>query len=369
VTHQTGMRQGASGLVNVTIKQVAQEAKLSVATVSRVLNAKGQVSEETKRLVLEVAERLRYVPNIAARSLITSRTNTIGVLLPDLYGEFFSEVLRGMEMVSRKHEYHLLVSSMRSGNTDFVAVLRATRGRVDGIAVMSPEIPLQTLQSNLPNTLPTVVLNCIFNKCPFDSLNIDNHGGAFAMVRHFIKLGHRRIALIKGPEDNHDSRERLNGYRQGLRRHGAKWSAELEFEGDFGEESGYRAGKQILKLNPRPSAVFAANDSMAIGALYALQEGGVRVPEEIALAGFDDIPMARFISPPLTTVRVSIAELGTRSIERLIYGIHKKNKHRRRHETLPTLIVVRKSCGASLNKERNSSGIRASPTKRPKGSK
>jgi DNA-binding LacI/PurR family transcriptional regulator len=174
-----GMRQGAGRLVNVTIKQVAQEARL------------------------DVAQWLRYVPNIAARSLISSR----------------------------------------------------------------PEVASQALQSNLPSTLPTVVLNCIFEKCPFDSLNI------------------------------------------------------------------------------------------------------VRVPEEIALAGFDDTSMSRFILPTLTTVRVSIPELGTRANERLIYGIHKKNKHRRRHETLPTSFVVRKSCGASLNNESNSSGIRASPSKRTKSQK
>lgn len=335
-------------LLSVTIKQVARQAGVSVATVSRVLNDKGPVAEETRRRIREVVERLRYVPHGAARSLITNKTNTIGVLLPDIYGEFFSEIIRGIDLAARGRGYHLLVSSSHGDKSEIEAVLRATRGRVDGLIVMSPDVDVQTLQANLPGTLPIVMLNCRGDGASFDSITVDNYTGAFEMVRHLAELGHRRIALVKGPSNNYDARERLRGYRDAVRALSIERSRDLEIEGDFTEEAGHRAGQRIAAIKPRPTAIFATNDSMAIGVLSALHEAGLVVPREIAVAGFDDIPISRFVSPSLSSVHVTIPELGGRAIERLIHAIEAKNRHRRRHEMLPTTLVVRSSCGAAL---------------------
>ena len=331
---------------NVTIKQVALEAGVSVATVSRVLNDKGPASDATRNRIRSVAERMRYVPHGAARSLITKRTNAFGVLLPDIYGEFFSELIRGIDLASRQAGYHLLVSSSHGDRGEMEAVLRATRGRVDGLIVMSPDLDTEMLHANLPDTLPVVLLNCRSDGFGFDSITIDNFGGALAIVRHLAGFGHRRIALVKGPAGNYDASERLRGYRKAMLALPCGWSEELELDGDFSEESGAVAGRRALALRPVPSAIFAANDSMAIGVLSVLWDAGLRVPEDISLAGFDDIPISRFTAPTLSSVRVPIADLGGRAVARLLHAIASKNQHRRRHETLPTTLVERRSCAA-----------------------
>ncbi len=341
--------------MSASIKEVALKAGVSIATVSRVINDKGPVAEETRRRILATIDQLRYVPHGAARSLITNQTDTIGVLLPDLYGEFFSEVIRGIDLAARRSGFHVLISGFHSDRAEIEAVLRALRGRVDGLIVLSPDVDAQGLRRNLPETLPVVLLNTRINGRingragggELDAINVDNHGGAFAMVRHLAGLGHRRIALICGPAENADARERLRGYRDALRAEGIELSAALEMPGDFSEDSGYRAGQRLLTLEPRPEAVFAANDSMAIGCLFALREAGVRVPEDVALAGFDDIPIARYVTPPLSSVHVPIAELGERAMERLLHAVERKNAHERRQETVPTTLVVRGSCGGA----------------------
>jgi LacI family transcriptional regulator len=336
--------------VSVTIRDVAREASVSVATVSRVLNGQGPVREETRRRIRQVAKRLRYVPHGAARSLITRKTSTLGALLPDLFGEFFSEVIRGLDVAARRAGYHLIVSSSHSDRSETEAMLRAMRGRVDGLIVLSPDLGVHKLRSNLPEEMPIVLLNCADHGA-FDSILIDNYGGALVMTRHLLALGHGRIAFLRGPAGNHDADERLRGYRHGMRSAPAGWSARLEIPGDFREEAGYRAAAQILAMEPRPDAVFAANDAMAIGLLCAFREQNVRVPEEIALAGFDDIPIARYLTPPLTSVRVPIDELGARAVARMLelLGKVKGRTPRRtsRNQTLSTTLMVRRSSGAS----------------------
>ncbi len=335
---------GPGRAVSVTMRDVAREAAVSVATVSRVLNGKGPVHRDTERRIQRIAKRLHYVPHPVARSLITRRTLTLGVLLPDLYGEFFSEVIRGIDLSARRSGYHVVVSSSHSDREETEDMIRAMRGRVDGMIILYPGARPPTLRSNLPDRFPAVLLNNPGSRS-FDSLSIDNFGGASAMVRHLVGLGHERIAFIRGPAENRDAAERLRGYREAVRACGVDVSESLEIPGDFRESAGYDASKRILEIRPRPSAVFAANDSMAIGLLYAFREDGVRVPEEFAVAGFDDIPIARFITPPLTSVRVPIAALGERATQRVLEAIGEEGRHTPRHETLPTELVIRASCG------------------------
>lgn len=329
----------------VTIRDVARAAGVSVATVSRVFNNSGPVHEETRSRVREIAHEMRYSPNSAARSLITAKSNTLGVLLPDLYGEFFSEVIRGIDQTAQEHGYHVLVSSSHETQARIEGAMRAMRGRVDGLIVMSPDIDAPTLAANLPDSLPVVLLNCAVEGTSYDAISVDNFGGAYAMVRHLLSTGRDRVAIITGSSRNYDARERLRGYRAALRDAGAEQQEGWEIAGDFTEAGGYRAGHAIAALAPRPSAVFAANDVMAIGALSAFHELGLRVPDDIAVAGFDDIPMARYMNPPLTSVHVEISELGARAMGVLLAAVQEKNQHERRQVTLPTTLVVRQSCG------------------------
>jgi LacI family transcriptional regulator len=322
-------------------------AEVSVATVSRVLNDSGPVSDATRRRIERVASRLRYAPNGAARSLITRRTHTIGVLLPDLYGEFFSEVIRGIDLVAQRSGYHMLVSSSHSEQPALEAALGAMRGRVDGLIVMSPDLDQRTLRSSLAACPAVVLLNCAARTTDFDAIKIDNVGGAAAMTRHLLGMGHRRIAFISGAAGNVDADERRRGYRSAMRAAKVERDPLMEIDGDFTECGGYEAAKTLVGLSQRPTAIFAANDSMAIGALSALREAGVSVPEEIAVTGFDDIPIAQYTSPPLTSVHVPILDLGERATERLVESLSTDRRRRRSCETLATTLVVRQSCGGT----------------------
>ncbi|SOD04156.1 transcriptional regulator, LacI family [bacterium JGI 053] len=267
------------------------------------------------------------------------------MLLPDLYGEFFSEVIRGLDQAAQRAHFHLLLSSSHNNRHDIEAALQAMRGRVDGLVVMSPHIDVAVLAANLPESLPAVMLNTPQSSSEFDTLSVDNFGGARAMVAHLAGHGHRRIAMVRGPEPNHDAEERLRGYRTALAGAGLAPDAALEAEGDFTEDGGYRAARRLLELRQPPTAIFAANDSTAIGAMSALREAGVSVPGQMAVAGFDDIPISRYLTPALSSVRVSINDLGARAMEQLVRAVEGQNQHERVHQTLPTTLVIRDSCG------------------------
>ena len=341
----------------VTIRDVAREANVSVATVSRALNGHSNVAEAVRRQVLEVANRLRYSPHAAARSLSSRSTQTIGVVLPDLHGEFFSELIRGIDSIARTSGRHLLLSSYHGDPDEQAAALRAMRGRVDGLLVMSPyaERP-GFLAENLPQPLPVVLISTRQDEPAWPVFEIDNHAGAAAMTAHLLSLGHRHVAFVGGPEHNHDARERLHGFRDAIAAHpGARGS---EYAGDFDEASGHRAGREILAAGERPDGVFAANDMMALGCLYAFAQAGLDVPGDIALAGFDDIPLARFVHPSLTTMRVSIAELGGNALKRLLAQIDSSEPAAVEHHVLVPELVVRQSSGAAPGAAKTAPGKR-----------
>jgi len=327
----------------VTIRDVASAAGVSVATVSRVLNGNRSVANATRSSVQQAMTRLAYVPDNAARSLSSRNTRCIGVLLPDLYGEFFSELIHGIDRGVRARGLHLILSCSHGDAGEARAALDALRGRVDGLLIMSPHLDAKVLAASLPSSVPTVLMNTQLDAGGYSTINIDNHGGAVAMVRHLLGRGHRRIAHIAGPEDNVDAKARLSGYLDALVE-ARPAPAPQVLRGDFTEESGYRAGRQLVSLSERPDAVFAANDVMAVGCLFALSEAGIAVPDEIALAGFDDVPIARFVSPPLTTVRIRIAELGELALERLATAVEAGQADKVTRQTLRTELVVRSSC-------------------------
>jgi LacI family transcriptional regulator len=222
------------------------------------------------------------------------------------------------------------------------------RGRVDGLIIMAPQIDADTLNKNLPHSLPVVLLNCHVGGKDFDSMNIDNYGGARDMVRHLLGHRHRRIAIIRGTEHNIDAAQRLQGYRDALQEAGAEQSETLELPGNFSEASGYDAARRILSITPRPTAIFASNDATAIGALSALRDEGVQVPDEMALAGFDDIPIAAYLTPALTSVHVGINNLGVMAVQNIIHAVREKDSHTKQQTVLSTRLSIRESCGCTL---------------------
>ncbi|MEP7187193.1 MAG: LacI family DNA-binding transcriptional regulator [Rhodanobacter sp.] len=332
-------------MATATIKDVAREAGVSVASVSRAMNGGRGVTIETGQRIREVAKKLRYIPHAAARTLITRRTNTIGALLPDLYGEFFSELIRGIDLAARSRGLHLLVSSSHDGIEEAAAAMRAMQGRVDGLLILSPGVDADFLEANVSAGLPAVLLNSAVNSDHYSVLNIDNVAGAYAMVKHLIDAGHRNVAQIAGPPGNFDAEQRELGYRKAM----AELAPDAPINivpGDFMEESGYLAGRALLAQPSRPDAIFASNDMMAVGCLYACREAGLEIPRDIALAGFDDIPIARYISPALSTVSVRIVDLGRSALEQLAALLESPERPPATNQTMGCEVVVRESCGS-----------------------
>ena len=301
-------------MTDATIRDVARRAQVSVASVSRVLNGLDVVSEETRAKVADAVRDLGYVPHAGARSLSLSRSNAIGVVLPDLHGEFFSEIVRGMDRRASEHGYLLLLSNMHSGSEQAATAIRAMRGRVDGLLVMAPHLDEESLEKALPTRLPAILINTRGHPGGQPAIHLDNAAGAAAVAEHLIAIGRKRIVHIAGPAGNIDAQERADAFRAAISKHAG---VELEIaQGDFTEDSGEAAVRALLAGGRDFDAIFAANDNMAIGALQALRGAGKAVPDEIAVAGFDDIPLARHLG--LTTVRVRIDELGARAVDRLV---------------------------------------------------
>ncbi|HLO18914.1 MAG TPA: LacI family DNA-binding transcriptional regulator [Sphingomicrobium sp.] len=295
-----------------TIRDVARRAQLSVATVSRALNGFDNVSEQAKERVAEAVRALGYVPHAGARSLSLARTNAIGVVLPDLHGEFFSEIVRGMDREASRRGYLLLLSNLHGSPEQATLALKAMRGRVDGLIVMAPNLAAKDLAAALPPALPSVLINTRDIGASRPAIHLDNAAGVVAVVDHLAALGRKRLVHIAGPTGNIDADERAAAFRDACAARGLNCET---LHGDFEQASGERAVAKLIESGRRFDAVFAGNDNMAIGALQALQGAGICVPTDVAVVGFDDIPLARHLG--LTTVRVRIAELGERALARL----------------------------------------------------
>ena len=281
-----------------TIKDVAREARVSVASVSRSLNGNGGVTAETALRIRAAADRLHYVPHAAARMLITRRSNTIGALLPDLYGEFFSELIRGIDLAARARGLHLLVSSSHDGAADAAAALRAMQGRVDGMLILSAHVDAAFLQANLPRSLPAVLLNSAVTSPAYAVLNVDNYAGAYAMVQHLLGAGHASVALIAGPAGNFDAQQRDKGYRAAMAKH-APQAPITVLAGDFSEESGHRAVQQHgrqrsweIRLQERRIHMRGQNQHAVDPALHRAQRGGC-IRGAVVRAGYQQVQPAR----------------------------------------------------------------------------
>lgn len=325
-----------------TLKDVAKEALVSVASVSRVINGLDNVTDDIRSRVLSAASKLKYIPHAGARSLATSRSNTIGVLLPDIYGEFFSEIIRGIDQSARESGLHIMVSSSHGDLNETIGAIRSMAGRVDGMLVMLPFASPNSLRDILPNDFPIVAISSQLNDDSGGVISIDNCGGALKAVRHLYDVGCKRVAHISGPKTNFEANERENGFLKGLE---ACFNGQspIIYEGDFTEEAGRAAVDEFMKNDILPDGIFAANDMMAVGALTRLQALGIKVPDDVAIIGFDDIPITRFTSPAISTIRVGMFEVGKRGLNYLSSLIEDEGFHSADKRSgivfLPELII------------------------------
>jgi LacI family transcriptional regulator len=351
---------GRSGPV-ATIHEVSKLSGVSVSTVSRVFNGYDDVSAATRQRVLAAAEQLDYAPSAAARTLVTQRSQLVGVILftgyehPDIGHPFFQEVLVGFKNGIGALGYDVLLFATEqpgsSNGRPHSYVRRARHHRVDGVALMGvhrqdPEVE-KLLDSSIP--LIGVDLDIVGDRATF--VSSDNVGGGRLAVRHLYSLGHRRIATIAGPQDTKPGADRLLGYRAELQTLGLDVVDGYEQVGDFYSASGEATMRALLALPEPPTAVFAAADMMAIGAMQAVKEAGLRVPEDVAFVGFDDIHSAPLLNPPLTTIRQDKIGLGTAAARSLTAQIENPDITPP-VLSLPVELVVRASCGAG-------SGVRA----------
>lgn len=294
----------------VTIRDVAREAGVSVATVSRALNGRTNVTKDTREAIEAAAKALNFVPHSGARSLTIRQTDTIGVILPDLFGEFFSEIIRGIDMIAHGAGKHLLLGNMHGSSHETTSAIRAMRGRVDGLLLMPPDSTAELLADHLDPGMPTVLLNAQAGESDIPFVAVDNYRGARAITEHLIACGRKRIVHIAGPKHNRDARERLRGFTDAMReKAGEKHPVVLP--GDFTESAGREAAQLLLAGQVPADAVFAANDVMAVGLISVLDDAGVLIGRKMLVAGFDDIPLARHITPRLTTMQSNIAQLGS----------------------------------------------------------
>ena len=339
-----------------TSRDVARLAGVSRTTVSLVLNnVPGvKISPETRQRVLEAARQLNYYPDVSARRLVSGKTHTIALVWhrgPDAvyWDAFLPGFLQGITRAARRYGYHLLFRPIEQDEPDDAYVELARGHHTDGLVLSGPRADDPHLLGLHRDGFP-LVLHGQLPGTDIPSVDVDNVRGAIQAVRHLLALGHRRIGLItNAPLAYTSARQRLDGYRQALEEAGLVPDDDLVRFGDFDEESGRRAMSDLLDLPSPPTAVFVASDMVAIGALRAILDRGLRVPEDIAVVGFDDIAAARFVSPPLTTIRVPALGLGWTAGELLI-RIIEQDVPNQTQVLLETELIVRQSCGAQKAK-------------------
>jgi LacI family transcriptional regulator len=309
------------------IRKIAERARVSIATVSNVISGNRPVSKALTERVRAAIRELDYHPNHIARSLKVKQTHMLGMIIPDITNPFFPELMRGAEDASRERKY-LLVTANTDENAErernVIGVLRSHR--VDGllIAVAPRGDAIAYLESTAKAGIPVVFLDRAPLEGKLDSVTVDNAEGARNCVRHLIRLGHHDIAIVTGSLDLEIGRQRLSGYEAALKEAGIKVRASFILEGNFREDSGYRLAKEVLLQQHRPTAIFVSNGVMALGALQAIDEVGMRCPDDIALATFDDLSFAHAFHPRLTCVAQPAYELGFKGANLLIDRIQGK---------------------------------------------
>jgi LacI family repressor for deo operon, udp, cdd, tsx, nupC, and nupG len=328
--------------MGVTIKEVAKEAGVSLMTVSRVVNNKGNIAKSTRENVLQAIKKLNYKPNRLARSLVVQKSDFISVIVPDITNPFFAELVKGAENLTRKRGCNIILGDTEGEREHEKEYIEAAIGRMaDGIILVAPRID-DALIYEVNELIPLVIVDRYVPNEDILQIYIDNLEGAFLAVEHLIELGHRRIGFLSGPKDVLNSLRREEGYRKALERHDIPYDPALTLKGDFYFQSGYTAFDSFYQLNPPPTAIFASNDLMAFGLIQRANEQGVRIPDNLSIIGFDDIALSALINPPLTTIRHPMVEMGIRAVK-LLFDQLGQREEKQIESTLQNTLIIRQS--------------------------
>ncbi len=337
-----------------TLEDIAHISGFSRSTISRVINGDPDVSEDTRRRIKEVVDEQNYRPNMAARALAAGRTSVIGLVIPTGVRQLFTDpyfpmLIQGVSTGCNAKDYSVMLWLAEPEYERRTISKILYNGLVDGVIISSMVTDDPILMALEESQLPFITIGRHPTNDQIHCVDVDNRDGARQAVLHLLRLGRKRIGSVTGPQDMIAGFDRYNGYIDALSEHGIPARPELVVEGDFTDTGGYYATRRML--DARPDAIFAASDDMAHGVLRALYEANLRVPEDVALVGFDDIPFARMTRPTLTTVRQPIFGLGSHAAESLIEIIENPPSEPRRIK-LPTELIVRESCGAKAERYR-----------------
>lgn len=330
--------------MTVTIYDVAHEAGVSMATVSRVVNGNPNVKPTTRKKVQEAIDRLGYRPNAVARGLASKKTTTVGVVIPDISGAFFAEVTRGIEDIANMYNYNIILcNSDEQKEKELRLINTLLEKQVDGLLFMGNEVTEDHKEAFKTASIPVVLSATYDDEHRWPSVNIDNKKAAKDATLQLIDEGHERVALITGPlTDPVNGYPRYQGYREALEEKGIPFEEDYVRVGDYRYDSGMEAMKEFLTLDKPPTGVFAASDAMAVGAIHAVQDANLRVPEDIAVIGFDNIDIASMVRPLLSTVSQPMYDIGAVSM-RLLTKLMNKEEVEDPHVILQHDIVLRQS--------------------------
>lgn len=330
-----------------TIRDVAKKAGVSVATVSRVMNNEKYVNDELREHVLHIVSELNYRPDGVARGLRTKSTHIISLVIPDICNPYFPEVSRGIQSVADERGYIVVLCNTGQNiqrEKDFYEIL--SRQKVEGIIINPSGSTNRELNLLQQIDIPIVLISSQTNLTNFDMVMVDNELGAETAVEHLIHLGHRRIGLVGGSHSVSSGKQRYYGFLHGMQKNGVPVIDELITEGSFDHEGGYECMNKLLALPQKPTAVFATNDMMAIGAMSAIFEAGFKVPEDISIIGFDDISFSKMTYPKLTTVSQPKFQTGEVAAKLLFERIEKNNKIEPRRVVLQHDLIIRETTQA-----------------------
>lgn len=335
-----------------TISDVAKRAGVSPVTVSRVINNAANVSPATRENVRRAIEELGYVPSGVAQSLRSKRTRSLALLVPDITNVFWTTVARGVEDTAQSRGYSVLLCNTDENTAKQLRYLEVVVSqRVDGVIIAPCDAEAQNLARLRQRQVPTVVIDRCVRDWEVDTVRGDSLGGARALVDHLVRLGHRRIAVISGPPGTSTAQDRVAGYCLALAGAGLPLDPALVKRGEFRSTSGERLTRQLLAVVPRPTAIFAANNAIAVGVLGALQQAGLGVPHDVALVSFDDLPDTSRLFPFLTVIVQPAYDIGSHAAQLLLERLEAGADLPPRHVELPTQLIIRRSCGYLLNQD------------------
>lgn len=334
------------GSGRVTVSDVAEQAGVSVMTVSRALSGKGYVAEATRQKVLEVAQSMGYVANLGAKALKGGRTRVLGLLVSDFQSPVIAAIINAISRVVKQVGMDLILYDLAAADAARPEVVPLLSGLCDGLLLILPGSYAEQLEQFQRMSQPVVLVNYWRAPTALPVVRADNYEGAHALTRHLLELGHRRIAFVRGTSHSGQSQERERGYLAALAEAGVAPDPALLAQGDFGQRSGFEQGQVLLALAEPPTAIFCANDLMALGALDAARAAGLQVPQQLSIAGFDDIPAAAQSHPALTTVQQDYEQLGDSAVRLLLQHIEEGARRGIRVE-LQSHLVVRDSTAAA----------------------